>query len=96
MIDDKASIDWRKERVARVKALAKQQESTKQQDFVCFAPLIFESNVVGIPCGPLAVPNSGHKDGHSKNNKTFDEVSVIYIECFMCVLCVYFVCVRAL
>ena len=39
--------------------------------FVCFAPHIFESNVAGIPCGPLVVPNSGHKDGHNKNNKTF-------------------------
>ena len=59
--------------------------------FVCFAPHIFEYNVAGIPCGPLVVPNSGHKDGHNKNNKTFDEVSV----CFVCVLCVFCVCVCA-
>ena len=45
--------------------------------FVCFTPHIFKSNVAGIPCGPLVVPNSGHKDGHNKNSKTFDEVSVI-------------------
>jgi len=30
----------------------------------------------GIPCGPLVVPNSDHKDGHNKDSKTSDVVKV--------------------
>ena len=32
--------------------------------------------MAGIPCGPLVVPNSDHKDGQNKNSKTSDKVNV--------------------